>query len=66
MGVVVHEGPLTPEEEAYGYAYADTLAVGAPEPSTEDLDPERCAEIRRVLEEAWRAKVRRIYRHKAT
>lgn len=55
---------LTAAEEAYGRAYAETLAVGEVEPDASGLDPERAAAIRRALEEAWRAKVRPIYRRR--
>ena len=54
--------PITEAEEAWARAYADTLAVGAPEPDCSGLDPERLAVIRRALERAWWAKVRRITR----
>lgn len=55
---------LTAAEEAYGRAYAETLAVGAEEPDASGLDPERVRRIREALEEGWRAKVRPIYRRR--
>lgn len=58
--------PLSEAEEAYGRAYAETLAVGAPEPESAGLDPARVLQIRRALDQAWRAKVRRIYRRRRT
>ncbi len=54
--------PISEEEEAYGRAYAETLAVGEPEPDAAGLDPERVAAIRAALEREWRAKVRRMMR----
>ena len=58
------EEPLSEAEEAYGYAYADMLAVGAPEPSDAHLDPARAARIREVLDAVWGRKVRTITRRR--
>jgi len=56
----VDEEPISEEEEAWGRAYWDTLAVGAEEPDASHLDPARVARIRQALEAEWRARVRRI------
>lgn len=60
MSEHVDEEPISEEEEAYGRAFWDHLAVGDPEPDARNLDPARVARIREVLEAEWRAKVRRI------
>jgi hypothetical protein len=61
-----HPGrPITEAEVAYGEAYAAMLAYGEETPDDSHLEPERAATIRRELDEAWRRKVRRIYRRKS-
>ena len=56
------EEPISEEEEAYGRAFWDHLAVGELEPDASHLDPARAARIREVLTAQWRARVRRITR----
>lgn len=52
--------PISEQEEAYGRAYWEHLALAEPEPDASGLDPERAARIREHLLGEWRAKVRRI------
>jgi hypothetical protein len=60
----VDEEPISEEEEAWGRAYWEVLAVGAPMPDASHLDPARVARIREALDENWRARVRRITRRR--
>lgn len=64
MSEQVDEEPISEQEEVYARAFWDFLAVGDPQPATAGLDPARAAQIRQVLQERWRAQVRRIYRRR--
>lgn len=52
--------PISEEEEAWGRAYWEHLAVGDPYPRQAGLDPLRVARIKEALDAEWRARVRRI------
>jgi hypothetical protein len=56
----VDEEPISEEEEAWGRAYWEVLAVGDPMPDASHLDPVRVARIKGVLDDRWRGLVRRI------
>jgi hypothetical protein len=64
MSEHVDEEPISEEEEAYGRAYWELLAVGEAEPDASGLDPVRAARIREVMEAQWRARVHRITRRR--
>ncbi len=64
MNERVDEEPISEEEEAWGRAYWEVLAVGDPMPDCSHLDPARVARIREALDDRWRASVRRIYRRR--
>ena len=60
MSEYVDEEPISEEEEAWGRAYWEHLAVGDPFPDAGHLDPARAAAIKRALDDRWRGLVRRI------
>lgn len=64
MSEHVDEEPISEEEEAYGRAFWDHLAVGDLKPDASHLDPDRVARIEEVLMGRWRANVRRITRRR--